>query len=400
MKRSYNYLILLAIFAISGTTAWASAKIEAIGGAETVSVKREGKEVLLKKGDELKAGDEVITSKSSAVDLRFSDKSLIRVGANSSYRLEEDAGKNLFHRLVGGIVRVLVPPKKDSASSGVRFRMNTPEGTIGVRGTEFVVIRQNDQTTLKGLEGEVLFGKANADFASESSFVIVKRGFESSVKAGGDPSSPKAFSLPSYLKEIDGKGNSVFGVLAERSSGKSKARSAVVASAPKASKSLSVPKQRVDMIKKAIPKVEGEKVELDPNEEMLLAASEGNIQNVENLLKKKGVDVNYQDASGFSALLAAIAGEKPEMVKFLLSKGADPNLAMKDGSTPLMVSAENGNAVIALELTEKGARLDDKRKDGSTALQIAEYFEKKNPEKYKDILPVLRGELAEEELSK
>ncbi len=397
MKRSYKYLILLAIFAISGTTAFASAKIEAIGGAETVSVKREGKEVLLKKGDELKAGDEVITSKSSAVDLRFPDKSLIRVGANSSYRLEEDAGKNLFHRLVGGIVRVLVPPKKDSASSGVRFRMNTPEGTIGVRGTEFVVVRQNDQTTLKGLEGEVMFGKANADFASESSFVIVKRGFESSVKAGGDPSSPKAFSLPSYLKEIDGKGNSVFGALAERSSGKSKPRSAIVASAPKASKSLGAPKQNIGLMKKALPKVEDTKVELDPNDEMIIAASEGNLQKVETLLKKKEVDVNYQDSSGFTALLAALVEDKQDMVKFLLSKGADPNLAMKDGNTPLMVTAETGNAALALELTEKGARLDDKRKDGFTALQIAEYHEKKKPEKYKDILPVLRGDLAEEE---
>lgn len=395
MKRSYKYLILLAIFAFQGADAWSMAKIEAIGGGETVSVKREGKEVLLKKGDELKAGDEVITGKSTAVDLRFSDKSLIRVGANSSYRLEEDAGKNLFHRLVGGIVRVLVPPKKDSAGSGVRFRMNTPEGTIGVRGTEFVVIRQADQTTLKGLEGEVLFGKANADFANEGSFVLVKRGFESSVKAGAEPSSPKAFPLQNYLKEIDGKGNAVFGSLAERSSGKSKPRSAVVASAPKASKSIGKPKQSIGMMKKALPKVEDAKVELDPNDELIIAASNGDLQKVESLLKKKEVDVNHQDASGFTPLLAATVQDKQDMVKLLLEKGADPNLAMKDGTTPLMVTAENANAVIALQLTEKGARLDEK-KDGYTALQIAEHFEKQKPEKYKDIMPVLRGELTDE----
>jgi hypothetical protein len=153
MANTFKSLILLAIFIVSGPMAWgAGALLEAVGGADSVTVQRAGKELQLKKGDTLQMGDEVVTNKSTAVDIRLEDKTLIRVGANSSYKLEAEA-KGLLHRLLGGIVRVLVPPTGDKQAGFDRFRMSTPEGTIGVRGTEFVVIAAKGLTTLKGLEG-------------------------------------------------------------------------------------------------------------------------------------------------------------------------------------------------------------------------------------------------------
>ncbi len=398
MNRPYKYLILLVIFSFTGANAWSMATIEAIGGADTVAVKREGKDVQLKKGDVLKTGDEVITGKANAVDLRFPDKSLIRVGANSSYRLEEDSGKNVFHRFMSGIVRVLVPSKKEgSGANEVRFRMNTPEGTIGVRGTEFVVIRSGDQTTLKGLEGEVMFGKANSDFANAEAFVMVKRGFESTVKAGGSPSQPKSFALPNYLKEIEGKGNSAFGALADRTSSKAKTRSAIVAAPAKATVgNLAATKKGMSMMKKALPKLEKAQEDANPQDALIRAAGFGDNDKVLALLGKKGVDVNYQDETGLSAILAATLANQQETVKLLVAKGANVNSRYKDGTTPLMaiLIQDSPNAALALYLVESGADLDAKNNMGFTALQIAEDFEKKDKEKYQDVMPVLRGELS------
>jgi hypothetical protein len=400
MNRLYKYLILLMIFAFGGADAWSMATIEAIGGAESVAVKREGKEVQLKKGDVLKTGDEVVTGKTNAVDLRFPDKSLIRVGANSSYRLEEDSGKNVFHRFMSGIVRVLVPPKKEgSGANEVRFRMSTPEGTIGVRGTEFVVIRSGDQTTLKGLEGEVMFGKANSDFANAEAFVMVKRGFESTVKAGGAPSQPKSFALPIYLKEIEGRGNSAFGGLADRTSGKTKTRAAVVATQTKPAVNMAAAQKGMSVLKKAIPKLEKAQEETNPQDALIRAAGMGEKDKVRALLGKKGVDVNYQDESGMSALLAATLENQQETVKLLVASGANVNTKFKDGTTPLMaiLIQDSPNAALALFLVEKGADLEAKNNMGFTALQIAEDFEKKDKEKYQDVVPVLRGELSKPE---
>jgi hypothetical protein len=388
-------LILLVIFVYPGASLWAATTIEAIGGSETVAVKREGKEIKLKKGDELKVGDEVITGKSNAVDLRFPDKTLIRVGANSQYKLEEDSNK-LIHRFFSGIIRVLVPPKKDG--SGVQFRMSTPEGTIGVRGTEFVVIRSLDQTTLKGLEGEVLFGKADQNFGDLESFILVKKGYESSVKKGGAPAEPKSFSLPSYLREIDIKGNGAFGALADRNSGKAKSRSAVVVADSKPSFSLgSAPKKESGFVKKAIQKPIKVTEQFSVNEQLIDAAAKEELEEMAALLKK-GAEVNYQDENGISPLLAATYKNKIESVKYLLKNGANPNIKDAEGNTPLIAVAEDSaEAAMAFLLVENKADINEKNKRGFTALDYAREKAKENPKKYEDILPVLQGELKKEE---
>jgi hypothetical protein len=386
-------LILLMILTYSEGGAWAATTIEAIGGSDSVLVKREGKELKLKKGDELKLGDEVITGKNSAVDLRFEDKTLIRVGANSQYKLEEDS-KKILHRFLSGIIRVLVPPKKDG--SGVQFRMSTPEGTIGVRGTEFVVIRYQDQTTLKGLEGEVLFGKVDQDFNDLNSFILVRKGFESSVKKGSAPSEPKSYSLPSYLKEIETKGNGAFGALADRTSGKSKTRSATVeASTKPAAMLVSTPKKNFEFVKKAVQKPVKAADELDINEQLLNAAAKEQLSEITTLLKK-GADVNYQDKYGISPLLAAAYEGKIESVKLLITSGANPNIKDIDGNTPLMAVADkSADAAIAFFLVKNKADLAEKNKHGFTALDLAKEKAIKDPQKYADLLPVLQGELEE-----
>lgn len=393
MANLIKSLILLVIFSMSGPAAWAAgALLEAIGGGESVSVQRAGKELKLKKGEKLEMGDEVVTGRSVAVDIRFEDKTLIRVGANSSYKLEAEP-KGILHRLMSGIVRVLVPPSPDTKVGFDRFRMNTPEGTIGVRGTEFVVIAEKGQTTLKGLEGEVLFGKAGADFGQANSYVSVKKGYQSSVATGGSPKAPSQFPLSSYLKEIDGKGG-VFGALSARAGTPVKSRSALVAKS-ESKKAAVAPTPIRQKVKASLgtKKEDAKASEQDPDEMLYQAAGMlGDIERVK-LALKKGADVNFKHEGKNTALHAASVESKYEIMKLLIEKGADVNAKNEEGLTPLMVVAfETGDAVAAMALIDGKARVDEKDRYGVTALDLAKDGYQKNKEAWAQIYELLQEE--------
>lgn len=392
MANLFKSLILLVIFSISGPLAFgAGALVEAIGGADAVPVQRAGKEVKLKKGEKLEAGDEVTTGRNVAVDIRFEDKTLIRVGANSSYKVEAES-KGLMHRLMSGIVRVLVPPSPDTKTGFDRFRMNTPEGTIGVRGTEFVVIATKGLTTLKGLEGEVLFGKSGADFSQASGHVSVKKGYQSSVATGGTPAAPTEFPLSSYLKEIDGRAG-VFGALSARAGTPVKSRGAVVAKAEmKAAAAPALLKPKMKALSIGTKKDDAKEAEQDPDDMLFLAASLGDLEKVKAALKKDA-NVNSRHVNQNTALHAASVQSKYKIMELLIQSGADVNAKNQDGLTPLMIVAfETGDAKAAVVLIDGKARVDEKDRNGVTALDLAKDGYDKNKEAWAEIYELLQQE--------
>jgi hypothetical protein len=400
MKGIYKLLILGTIFFSSGIVWAGEAILETIGGAEQVSVKRAGQDVKLKKGDALKIGDELITDKSTVVDIRLSDdKTLIRVGANSSYRLEEES-KGFFHRLLTGVVRVLVPPTKDAKAGSVRFKMNTPEGTIGVRGTEFVVIRNGEETTLRGLEGTVMFGPLGANFSDEKSFEMVSRGFMSTVKKGSKPGKPHSFPLGKYLKEIDSK-NGIFGALADRKGNMMRSRSAVGASQAPAPVMAKAEVPKIKSLGSQLKVAKPNDKPMDDNAALFLAASVGDVEKAKALIKK-GADVNSRHADGARPLHAAVVNEKHDMVTFLLENGADVNAKNNSGETALiMIAFETGNAATALILTEAyKADVKLKNRGGFNALEVArfklgEQKDEDGKKKYEELVKLLEEEMGQ-----
>lgn len=353
--------------------------LEAIGGSSSVSVLRAGKEIKLSKGDLLQTGDELKTDANTAVDIRFEDKSIIRVGANSTYRLEENSKvKQMLHRLLSGIVRVIVPPTAGGADGKpMRFRMDTPEGTIGVRGTEFVVIAGKGETTVKGFEGEVLFGAIGADLSDPGQFVAVTEKVESTVRKGGKPMAPKTFDRAKYIKDIERKGGP-FAVLAARKSETYLARSKVevpkaVAAAP-AAKAKAKTKGIGSTLNVSRPAKKNE----SPDEVLFRAASAGDLSAATAALKN-GANINYKDKEsktlGFTPLHAASFFGHTDMVKFLVKNRADANAKTANGETPLMIVAQGeGKAENALYLIDNpfsAAKIDETNNKGETALQIA-----------------------------
>ena len=93
------------------------------------------------------------------------------------------------------------------------------------------------------------------------------------------------------------------------------------------------------------------------NEELITAASAGNIQDVENALKA-GADVNAPEEGGYTALMnAALFGYK-DIVEFLISKGANVNAETAWGATALTRAAQNGDRVMVELLISNGADIN------------------------------------------
>lgn len=382
MSAFYKLLKVLAIFAVLlPSLAWAgAAKIEKIGAGAEVKVLRGTSTLKLKEGDSLEAGDELTTDANTAVDLRLEDDSLVRVGVNSAYKVQQDSKLHLLvHRLISGAVRVLVKPTENDKkeASAIKFKMNTPEGTIGVRGTEFVVISGGGKTEVKGLDGEVVFGANNADFNKAGNYVLVSRGFSSYIRAGAKAAAkPEKFDLKAYLDDIGGK-SGAFAPLAARVSGGNKHVRASVAEKKNVAQSAIPPKVRAQM-KEAAEKIKkeadaaGEKGKLNYQHILLVAAQEGDIARAEDALKHKA-NINGKGNVGHTALQIAMLNDKEEMFIYLIRHGANVDAEDDNGHTPLMFVATNGlDVAYARALVNPGAADYEKRdRSGFSALDLA-----------------------------
>lgn len=352
-------------------------KIEKVGAGQVVKVTRAGNSVRLKEGDLLEVGDELSTDAATAVDIRLADDTLIRVGVNSSYRVEESSKlHSLVHRLLSGVVRVLVKPTdRDHKDPTIKFRLQTPEGTIGVRGTEFVVVRTKGRTQLKGLDGEVLFGAGDTDFGKAGTYIPVPHGFESEIVADGGAPKVQKFDLKGYLSSINGSGGP-FGPLSSRTAGQANryVRSAVT---PDTAAKPAPIEEAAEKSAKAGPVAEKPKSHAEkPDHQSLLlkAAFAGDVEVAKRALAGgANIDAPSGESLGHNALQVAMLNDKKDMFLFLVGEGADCNKVDENGLTPLMFAAvQKLDMAFAYALVDPGAAdVDITNKDGKTALDLA-----------------------------
>jgi len=84
----------------------------------------------------------------------------------------------------------------------------------------------------------------------------------------------------------------------------------------------------------------------------------GNVTKVKELIAS-GVNLNYQDEYGYTALIWAACYDKPEMVQLLLNSGADKDITDVDAHNALFWANYYNNLEIADILNKN---LDDKAK--------------------------------------
>lgn len=102
---------------------------------------------------------------------------------------------------------------------------------------------------------------------------------------------------------------------------------------------------------------------------LMIAAMEGDYIAC-TILVNRGVDLDAQDAVGFTALMYAVRDGHEDIVKLLLYSGCNPSLASKSGYSPMICAAQSGFTSIVLMLSEF-VSVNDQDEDGMTPLMCA-----------------------------
>ena len=100
--------------------------------------------------------------------------------------------------------------------------------------------------------------------------------------------------------------------------------------------------------------VEANAVQSNGKTALMLAARDGNMEEVKRLLKN-GADVNRANKNGGTPIMYATLGGNLNIVKILIELGADPNAAAENGWTALMISAAKGYSAITKQLLDSAA---------------------------------------------
>lgn len=139
---------------VSGVALAAGGK--AMGVTQSAALTNGGTIKQLVVGTDIAIGDEVTTNDKGQVQIRFDDTTELVIGPNSKLKIEDyllrgdnSAGKLAINAL-SGTFRFATGNADKS-----RYEINTPTGTIGVRGTQFDFIVAPDGTQVLLYEGAV-----------------------------------------------------------------------------------------------------------------------------------------------------------------------------------------------------------------------------------------------------
>jgi ankyrin repeat protein len=107
-------------------------------------------------------------------------------------------------------------------------------------------------------------------------------------------------------------------------------------------------------------------------DDFVRSAEKGDLKAVE-LFLAAGIDLNAQNASGFTALMAAAKNGRMEIVNKLLDQKVNVDAQSKQGVTALMLAAENNQSEIVNLLLKKNADPNLQDQTGWSALMKAVY---------------------------
>lgn len=155
MNNLVRGLAVLAFLAGGAGTAWADASGQAVGVNPQAEAEAKSGTRLLTVGTDVFIGDRVVTGAEGQVQIKFSDNTKLVVGPSSALLIEDylirnngSAGKFAINALNGTFRFVTGNAPKDS------YVINTPTGTIGVRGTVVELRVFGDLTHFMVTEGK------------------------------------------------------------------------------------------------------------------------------------------------------------------------------------------------------------------------------------------------------
>lgn len=157
--------LAVAMTWIFSASAWAAGGVvsDAVGDVSVVVGKAEAQRA--RKNDAIVAGTVINTGDKSHAVLKFEDGQVVVMQANSSFQVREynyepkqvEKSSIFFAMLKGGMrfVTGLIGQQNKNA-----FRLGTPNATIGIRGTDFMVVMGNSPMYSQVMSGSI--GMTNA----------------------------------------------------------------------------------------------------------------------------------------------------------------------------------------------------------------------------------------------
>lgn len=125
---------------------------------------------------DLLAGDALRTNASGNLTIRFADKSLVRMGRNTTMVVKKiSSTSDSVLSLTEGTIWAR------AARGGSKIEVETPAATAAIRGTDWTLTVNGDRTTLTVLEGAV-------ELANAQGSVVVSQGEGATVTIGQAPS--------------------------------------------------------------------------------------------------------------------------------------------------------------------------------------------------------------------
>ncbi|UMZ74958.1 X2-like carbohydrate binding domain-containing protein [Natranaerofaba carboxydovora] len=125
-----------------------------------VVFKRDGgeKEISAFEGMTFTKGDQIITGRDSWAEIEVDDTAEVRLSENSKVYInelieyaEEEAEESSFSLFSGGFFGDV----KDTLTTGSRFEVETDTAVMGVRGTDYYVSKDNDETSVSVISGSI-----------------------------------------------------------------------------------------------------------------------------------------------------------------------------------------------------------------------------------------------------
>lgn len=192
-----KYLLLILLTSL---TLFASiGKVVAFRGDATIV--RDDKQLKVKLGSEIEKNDKITTKANAKMQLIFNDRTIITIGPNSNFKVEEyiyEKRKNraqfsmkrgTFNTITGKIGKI----------APNRFKIKTKSATIGIRGTQFLINASQKNVQVLCTQGAV---SVTDNFQNKS--VDVPAGFSTEVHQGETPKPPEKITAAS-LKKVKAK---------------------------------------------------------------------------------------------------------------------------------------------------------------------------------------------------
>ena len=138
---------------------WAAAGRVQFAFGEATLVSAGGGRSALSKGDEVDSGDTVTTER-GRVQIRFTDGGLVSLQPRTTFKIDDynfegsnDGSERGFFSLVRGGFRTITGAigRRDKS----RYRVNTPVATIGIRGTEYLIVLDESGAVITVGDGSI-----------------------------------------------------------------------------------------------------------------------------------------------------------------------------------------------------------------------------------------------------